>query len=169
MCGATDGDVMKGFVEMDAGDAPKKMPLPVVVVSAGDGKRMNGMTAAWITQVSAEPPMIMVAIRKSRYTWEIMKDTELFGISVLGAGQKKIAEIFGTMSGMDTDKFGEAGVEPVMAGDVPLIPGSISAFVCRKGDVFEEGDHLAVFGDVIKAWAGDDSRPLMWYDWSIKE
>ena len=159
---------MKGFFEISPSDAPKWLPLPVVIVSAGDGKRKNGMSAAWISQVSAEPPIIMVAIRESRYTWEIIKDVEFFGISVLGVGQERLAEFFGTVSGREVDKFSETGIEPSMYGDVPLIPGSPCSFVCRKKDTFTVGDHIALFGEVVKAWEGEDRKPLIWHRWKIE-
>ncbi len=159
---------MENFSEISPGDAIKYLPLPVVIVTARKGESMNGMTAAWISQVSAKPPVIMVAIRLERYTWELMKDTEYFGISVLGEGQEDIAEFFGTVSGWDKDKFKEMEMEPFYSEEgIPLIPGSLAAFVCRKREVVEIGDHLAIFGEAIKGWEGKGDNPLVWYRWNV--
>lgn len=149
-------------------EAVKYLPLPVVIVTARKGERVNGMTAAWISQVSAEPPIVMVAIRSERYTWELMDDTEYFGISILGDGQKDIAEFFGTVSGRDKDKFEETDIEPFYSEEgIPLIPDSIAAFMCKKREVVEIGDHLTVFGEAKKGWKGCKKEPLLWYERGI--
>ena len=149
-------------------EAIKYLTLPVVIVTARKGEKVNGMTAAWISQVSAKPPIIMVAIRSERYTWELMKDTEHFGVSVLKEGQEGIAEFFGTVSGWEKDKFAEMDVEPFYSREgIPLIPDSLAAFVCRKREVVEIGDHLAVFGEAMEGWKGEDGNPLIWYRWKV--
>ena len=158
------------FIGTDPKNALKLMPLPVVIVSARKGEEINGMTAAWISQVSAEPPVIMVAIRSERYTWEMMKDTENFGVSVLGEGQEKIAGLFGSVSGRNRNKFKEGNIEPIVSDDgIALIPGSVAAFVCRKTEVVSIGDHLAVFGEILKSWKGEEKDPLVWYEWKISK
>ncbi len=156
------------FTKIEPGMAVKYLPLPVVIVTAKKGKKINGMTAAWISQVSAEPPIIMVAIRSERYTWELMKDTEYFGISVLREGQEDIARLFGTVSGWEKDKFADIDSQPFLSEEgIPLIWGSLAAFVCRKIEVVEMGDHLAVFGEAVSGWEGGGENPLVWYRWKV--
>ena len=41
------------------------------------------MTAAWLSQVSGRPPMLMAAVSKSHYTAELLKASSRFSVSVL--------------------------------------------------------------------------------------
>jgi len=155
---------MVEYESLEPSKALSRLSHPVVIVTARTDDKMNGMTAAWASQISIEPPIMCVSISPLRYTWELLKEAENFGISVLGEGQERIAEVFGTTSGRNSDKFKVLGMEPFFGyGDVPLIPGSIAAFVCRKKDEVEQGDHFAVFGEVVEAWEGQERPPLRWF------
>ena len=122
------------------------------------------MTAAWVAQTSIDPPIGYVSVSPLRYTWEMMEEAEYFGVSVLADGQERIAEIFGTKSGRDTNKFNTMGIDPFLGAEqIPLIPEALAAFVCKKVHAVEIGDHFAVFGEVIEAWKGPDSKPLKWF------
>jgi flavin reductase (DIM6/NTAB) family NADH-FMN oxidoreductase RutF len=137
---------------------------PVAIVTVNDGRKLNGMTAAWVSQVSISPPILMVSISPKRHTWDMLKGVEHFGICMLSKDQEKESDIFGSKSGRRTDKFKLMGIEPFMAAhDVPLLPGSVAGFVCRKTGQVEQGDHWALFGEVVEAWKGPETVPLNYY------
>jgi len=48
----------------------------VYIVGVKYGSKINGMTAAWVNQVSSQPPMISVAIGKTHYTSELIPDSQ---------------------------------------------------------------------------------------------
>ena len=160
---------MSEFQPLDPKKALSFLSHPVTIITANDGKLKNGMTAAWTTQISIDPPILCTSISPLRYTWKMLENVEYFGVSLLGNGQERVAEVFGTTSGKNTDKFAAMGMDPFMAMEnVPLIPGSPAAFVCRKGDCIEQGDHFAVFGEVVEAWLGLDNEPLNWFKSAYK-
>ncbi len=155
---------MTEFEPMDVNEALSHISHPIVVVTARRGEETNGMTAAWASQISIEPPIMCVSISPERYTWEMLEGAGYFGVSILGQGQERIAEIFGTVSGREGDKFSMLGIDPFNAAEgIPLIPGSLAAFVCKKLDAFKQGDHFAVFGEVVEAWKGGELEPLRWF------
>ena len=152
------------FEPLDPGKALSFLSHPVTIITANDGKLCNGMTAAWATQISIDPPILCVSISPKRYTWEMLTDLEYFGVCQLAEGQEDIGMKFGTKSGRDLDKFEFMGLEPFMgAHDVPLIPGSLAGFVCKKTHQTEQGDHWALFGEVVEAWQGSEAKPLNWH------
>ncbi len=151
------------FEPLDPGKALSFLSHPVTIITANDGKQLNGMTAAWTTQISIDPPILCTSISPLRHTWDMLKDIEYFGVCQLAEGQEKIGMTFGTKSGRDLDKFELMNLEPFMAAhDVPLVPGSLAGFVCRKAHQTEQGDHWALFGEVIEAWQGE-GKPLNWH------
>ena len=155
---------MSGFKQLANRDALTLISHPVSIITARQGEKINGMTAAWVCEVSSEPPMLCVSIHPKRYTWQMLENSEFFGVCMLHAGQEKLAEAFGTASGRKTDKFEMLKIEPFLGkNDIPLIPGSLAAMVCKKIKSVEAGDHFAVFGEVIEAWKGPEARPLKWF------
>ncbi len=155
---------MSEFETIEVSQVLSIISHPVAIITTKKGEKMNGMTAAWVCQISIDPPIMCVSISPLRHTWEMLEKTDYFGVSLLGDGQERIAEVFGTVSGRDTNKFGVLGIEPIIGKeDVPLIPGSLAAFVCKKKDAVEMGDHFAVFGEVVEAWKGRETPPLRWH------
>ena len=64
----------------------------VYVVTTRVGEKINGMTAAWVSQVSLKPLLVMVSIAPPRYTHTLIKESGIFAINVLdprpgGTGQ----------------------------------------------------------------------------------
>jgi flavin reductase (DIM6/NTAB) family NADH-FMN oxidoreductase RutF len=161
---------MSELESLEVSVALSNISHPVAIITTRSGEKINGMTAAWVAQTSIDPPIVYVSISPLRYTWEMVDGSDHFGVSLLGYGQEEIAEIFGTTSGRDRDKFGILGIEPFIAlKDIPLIPSSVVAFVSKKIKCVEIGDHYAVFGEVVEAWKGPDSEPLGWFRSKFKK
>jgi flavin reductase (DIM6/NTAB) family NADH-FMN oxidoreductase RutF len=155
---------MTEFKPLAPGKALSHISHPVAIITVNDGKKMSGMTAAWVTQISISPPVLCVSISPKRHTWDMMENVKFFGVSMMGKGQEKESDFFGSKSGRKTDKFKAMGIGPFMAAHgVPLIPGSVAGFVCRKTHQTEQGDHWALFGEVIEAWKGPDVQPLNFF------
>jgi flavin reductase (DIM6/NTAB) family NADH-FMN oxidoreductase RutF len=54
----------------------------VYVVTTRVGEKVNGMTAAWVSQVSLNPLMVMVSIAPARYSHTLIKEAGIFAINV---------------------------------------------------------------------------------------
>ena len=154
---------MSEFQSLDNKKALSFISHPVAIITTNDGKLKNGMTAAWVTQISIDPPILCVSISPNRHTWDMMANVEYFGVCMLAKGQEEIGMKFGTKSGRDLDKFELMNLQPFMAAhDVPIVPGSLAGFVCKKTHQTEQGDHWALFGEVVEAWQGQ-GKPLNWH------
>jgi flavin reductase (DIM6/NTAB) family NADH-FMN oxidoreductase RutF len=155
---------MTAMKPLAPGKALSHISHPVAIITVNDGKKLNGMTAAWVTQISIDPPILCVSISPKRHTWEMLKGVEFFGVSMLSKDQEGESDFFGSKSGKKVDKFKAMGIEPFMAAhDVPLLTGSVAGFVCRKTHQVEQGDHWALFGEVVEAWKGHDNVPLNFF------
>jgi len=151
------------FQTLAPGKALSFLSHPVTIITANDGKQKSGMTAAWTTQISIDPPILCTSISPKRHTWDMLANAEYFGVCQLTKDQIEASNIFGSKSGRNVDKFELMGLEPFMAAhDVPLVPGSLAGFVCRKTHQTEQGDHWVLFGEVVEAWQGE-GKPLNWH------
>ncbi len=98
--------------ELDVVEAMREIPHPVVIITSGnvDEGIVNAMTAAWVSRVSWNPPLIMVSVSPKRYTWELLNRYREFGVNIISSDLARDAvEVFGSLSGRDYDKFRLSG------------------------------------------------------------
>ncbi|MCC6022365.1 MAG: flavin reductase family protein [Desulfurococcaceae archaeon] len=147
----------------------EEIPHPLVLVLAGDPekpRRRGGMTAAWVSRVSWDPPIIAVSIAPERYTYELIKEFKVFTINSVSKEFRDLAmNVFGVLSGKDVDKFEVAKVRPGKARKVlaPVIPSSPLILECEYVNEFVVGDHVVVLGRVVDVYRGSESLPLAYY------
>ena len=68
---------------MRLGARPLLCPLPCVLASSGEADGRRGFAAAaWTGVVNSEPPMVYVALRPSRHTFGLVRETGAFGLNV---------------------------------------------------------------------------------------
>lgn len=122
----------------------------VYVVTTRLGDVVNGMTAAWVSQVSLKPLMVMVSIAPSRYSHDLIKKSGVFAINVLDRDQADLGKRFGFKSGRQVDKF--AGLEwTAAATGAPILPQAYAYLDLRLRDTFPAGDHTLFVGEVVAA------------------
>jgi len=147
----------------------EETPHPLALVLVGDPEkpgRRGGMTAAWISRVSWDPPMISVSIAPERHTYKLIKEFKVFTINLVPKEFRDLAmNVFGMLSGKDVDKFEIANVRPHKAKKVlaPIIPSSPLILECEYVNEFIVGDHVVVIGKVVDVYKGSDSLPLVYY------
>ena len=61
-------------------------PLPAVMVSCRrQGERPNIITVAWSGTVNTDVPMLYISVRKSRYSYDILRETRAVSYTHLRA------------------------------------------------------------------------------------
>ncbi|PLX49756.1 MAG: hypothetical protein C0613_06140 [Desulfobulbaceae bacterium] len=128
---------------------------PVVLISCRDGDRTNIMTAAWAMPASHTPPMLAVAIGPSRFTHDLIINSNEFVVNVPGADLLDAVWYCGTKHGHELDKFAECNLSAQNGKEVaaPLIGEAIGAIECRLSSHPTAGDHTIMVGEVVAAWA----------------
>ena len=121
----------------------------IYIVTVQVEGRKNGMTAAWISQVSFKPPLIMASIAPARYTHGLIKSAGYFGINTLSEDQIKLAKHFGFQTGRKVDKL--AKIEHFEAGHgSPVLKDALAYIECKLINAFEAGDHTLFIGEAIE-------------------
>lgn len=124
-----------------------------MLVSAGDEKKYNMMTASW--GFSGEmwgSDCMMAVVRPQRYTMEFINNSDYFTLSFYGKN-KDIHKICGSKSGRDTDKAALTGLEPVFDGGTVYFKQARLVIVCKKQYVQQMSEECFV-----------DKEPLRWYN-----
>ncbi|MEJ2537651.1 MAG: flavin reductase family protein [Calditrichia bacterium] len=68
---------------------------PVTLISCSDGKKENIATMAWVSAVSSDPPLLMVAVSPKRFSHDLILSSGEFAILVLSNLQKELATVAG--------------------------------------------------------------------------
>ncbi len=137
----------------------------VAIVGVAVGDVVNAMAAEWATPVSIEPRLLGVYVGDTRYTGELMEQTEVFGISLLSEEQAQLAHLLGSWSGRELNKAAEvgSGFEWGAVEHVPLIRGAQAQYECRVHSRTVLGDHILVVGAPRAARINDQAAPLLYH------
>ncbi len=140
------------------------IPQGVFVVTSKADNKINGMTAAWVSQVSFRPRLLAVSIAPQRYTYKLIKKSGIFCLNVLGQGQEALAKHFGFKSGRDVDKFKGIGIFSAFNGS-PVLKDAVAYFECRVVATCETGDHVLFIGELIDHRLLKEDVPPLIFKW----
>jgi flavin reductase (DIM6/NTAB) family NADH-FMN oxidoreductase RutF len=133
----------------------------VSLVTFGAGEERNGLTATSVSSLSIEPPTLLVAVNRAASGYSILKASQVFGISVLGAHQQEFAERFsGRIKGASRYNQGRWLTLP---SGVSLLADSVAAFECEIEDIIERHSHAIVIGRVRRLVAAGGASALVYW------
>lgn len=104
-----------------------------MLITAGDEKKHNTMTASWGgVGIMWGKQVVTAYIRPQRYTKEFVDAEGLFTLSFYSEKYRNALNICGSKSGRDCDKEKEAGLTPMYVGGTTAFEEADMVFVCRK-------------------------------------
>jgi flavin reductase (DIM6/NTAB) family NADH-FMN oxidoreductase RutF len=128
-------------------------PLPVVLVSCGgtQGWKPNLITIAWTGSVCSDPPMLSIAVRPERYSYEIIQKTREFVVNVPSRRQAKATDWCGMVSGRNVDKFAGTKLTPATALKVrcPIVLEYPLNIECLVRESLKLGSHTMFVAEVV--------------------
>lgn len=122
-------------------DFVEGLDYPVFVVTAYDGRERAGCLVGFATQVSIDPPRLLVCLSEANRTLRVARGAELLAVHVLGAEDHAVAELFGGETGDEVDKFDRARWHDGPGG-VPVLDDLPRFLVGRVLERVPFGDHV---------------------------
>ncbi len=132
---------------------------PMVVVTAAAGEERDGCLVGFTTQASIDPPRLLVCLSDKNRTYRIAVRSEYLAVHYLAEDNGDLAELFGSETGDEVDKFDRCSWRPGPEG-VPLVEGTNGWAVVRVVTRHVMGDHVGFLGDVDDA-GHSDIRPQL--------
>ena len=133
------------------------------VVTSKKGDKLNGQIANTVFQITSEPPTVAVSINKKNLTWEYIKETGVFAVSIIcqDAPLSFIGN-FGFKSGRDTDKLAGINYKSGQTGAPIVLDNTNSYLEARVTGNLDVGTHTIFVGEIID---GDvlNEKPGMTY------
>jgi flavin reductase (DIM6/NTAB) family NADH-FMN oxidoreductase RutF len=135
-----------------------QVPQAVTVVTTKNGDdSAHGTTVSAICSLSADPPLLLVALDRSSDLLKQLRKTRRFGVNLLAADQQEV--------GLTCAKKGDAKLKAVSwddEGGLPRIKDAAAWLECDVQKLLPGGDHMIVVGLVL-ACEASDSEPLVYH------
>lgn len=125
------------------------LDYPLYVVTAARGDERSGCLVGFTSQVSIDPPRMLVCISDKNHTHPVAREAELLAVHLLSPEQQHLAELFGEETGDDTDKFAHCSWHPGPGG-VPVLDDCARHMVGRVLQRIPFGDHLGLLLEPVE-------------------
>jgi flavin reductase (DIM6/NTAB) family NADH-FMN oxidoreductase RutF len=142
---------MRKVVADSVGKFGQHYPKVPVIVTASARGRDDAMTAAWHSSISFEPPLYGVAIAPKRFTYQLIRESQEFGINFIPFQKASLAAAIGGISGQEMDKFEKFNIkkEKAVRTRAPILKDAYAAYECQLIDSKPYGDHIWIVGEVV--------------------
>jgi flavin reductase (DIM6/NTAB) family NADH-FMN oxidoreductase RutF len=142
--------------------AMTRLSYGIYALTTTKGEEKHGMIASWVSQVSHEPPLVMVAIRKNRRIHPIVKETGSFALHVIDKDDKQLIGRFKLPS--PAQRF--EGSDCIVAETgCPIFKDKLAYMDCRLMETFDTGDHTLFIGEVMAADVAQEGTPMTCWDY----
>ena len=139
-----------------------RMIYGIYVLTSHHEEIINGMIASWVTQVSYEPPLILVAVYPNRYSHQLIEKSKCFALHIVA---RTHSELLTSMKGPTAaDKFQRLDWKPGKTG-CPILGDSLAWLECKVVDQYQPGNHTLFVGQVVDAQARSTASPLCTLDY----
>ncbi|NLB87990.1 MAG: flavin reductase family protein [Syntrophomonadaceae bacterium] len=159
-----------------ASEMLQQLPKGAFLTVKDDKDRINTMTIGWGSiGYMWQKPIIMVAVRYSRYTYDLIENAPDFTVSFPYTNEmKKELAVAGTKSGRDIDKFKELSLtlQDSLETQSPAIAGCNLIFECKmifkqpmeakfldeeiKRKHYSNNDyHVLYFGEIVACYSNE--------------
>lgn len=129
-------------------NALERMTYGIYVLTTFYKDEINGMIASWVSQVSYDPPLIMVAVHPNRYSHHLIYQSHFFAMHVLDRNQTDLLERF---KGPDpVGKFKSIKWSKGKTGS-PILEDCVAYFECEVKESYSPGNHTVFIGEVKNA------------------
>jgi flavin reductase len=137
----------------------REVPSPVGVVTVVVEGDAAGLTVDSLVSLSADPPLVGIALGRNAALHELLREAGAFAISILASEQEHLAQHFARgvppiahWTGIETTA-GELGA--------PLIEGALGWVECRIAFEREVGDHTLFVGEAVSVRRGPGREALV--------
>ncbi|HZE06419.1 MAG TPA: flavin reductase family protein [Solirubrobacteraceae bacterium] len=128
----------------------------MLVVTTVSGGERAGCLVGFATQCSIDPPRFLVCLSDKNHTTRIAAEADALAVHFLPQNADALAELFGSTTGDDTDKFDRCRWHPGPDG-LPLLDACGRWFTGRILDRRPLGDHIGYLLEPFAAEKAGDA------------
>ena len=134
-------------------------PSPKVLVSCrGLNGEENALAVAYCGNCSYDPPMLMVGIVPSRYSYKMIKESGCFVVNIVEKDYEEVFNYLGSVSKKDEDKLEKMNVKRSygVVVNAPILTDCPVNIECTIVDSIVTGSHEMFIGKVEYVHANEE-------------
>jgi flavin reductase (DIM6/NTAB) family NADH-FMN oxidoreductase RutF len=147
-------------------DALRLLTSGLYVLTTCVEDTLHGATVVWVTQVSSDPLLVLVALRRNSHLAQAVRQAHRFALNILAADQGTLAERFFTHLTEPADSTTLQGFayRPT-ASHCPLLTDALAWLECRlASELTSPGDHAIFLGEVTGTGVRRQGQPMVLRD-----
>jgi flavin reductase (DIM6/NTAB) family NADH-FMN oxidoreductase RutF len=145
----------------------RRVPSPVVVVTAAGNDDARGITIGSFTSVALDPPLVSFNVARDSQMYPLMETCSRFAVNVLGEGQAHLAERFAEPDLSGVEQF-EGVPHTRDAHGTPMLDGVSARLHCVPHDAVPAGDKTLYMGLVVQVDEQPDRGAVLYYKSSYR-
>ena len=126
-----------------------------IITTIDEAGTPRGFTANSFTSVSLDPPLLLVCLAKSAFSYSVFASAQQFAVNILAEHQREASRIFASKI---PDRFARVDWRQGSNGS-PILSDSAAWFECCMHDTVDAGDHIILIGRVM-AFEHSTASPL---------
>lgn len=126
------------------------IPYGLYVVGSTSGGVASAMVANWLTQVSFNPPCVLLAVEADSRMRACIAGSGVFSVNILPAGARETAKAFLKAPEAAGETIGGRPFTPGKHG-APFLTEAAASFECRVVQTMDVPDHVLFVGEVVDA------------------
>ena len=131
------------------------------LLTTGTIEKPYGMIVSWTTQISYEPPLIMVAVRVNRHLHDLIPRFGCFALNVIPLEEDDLLNRF--KKAPPEARF--KGLETFSgASGAPLVRSALAYLDCELKETYRPGDHSLFIGQILEGRSLHQGRPFTTID-----
>jgi flavin reductase (DIM6/NTAB) family NADH-FMN oxidoreductase RutF len=120
----------------------RELDYPMFIVTARAGDERAGCLVGFATQCSIDPLRFLVCLSDKNQTFRVAQHAELLAVHLVPEGADALADLFGSQTGDEVDKFSRCSWTPGPGG-TPILDDCGNWFAGRILNRIDAGDHWA--------------------------
>ncbi len=127
-----------------------ELDYPMFIVTVAAGGERAGCLIGFATQCSINPPRFLVRLSDKNRTFRVARHAEVLVVHLVPSHADELAQLFGSVTGDDVDKFARCAWSPGPGG-TPVLDECRNWFAGRILDRVAAGDHWAFLLEPFEA------------------
>jgi flavin reductase (DIM6/NTAB) family NADH-FMN oxidoreductase RutF len=130
-------------------------PMPVVIVGTVTDGTPNFMTAAWVTKLNSEPPLLGISLGRKQHTAKGIEQTQEFSLSYPSVDQAVLTDYLGLVHGYEEDKAARVEIFRGALASAPMVRECPVTLECRLVQKVELPKDFFFIGEVVNVYASE--------------
>jgi flavin reductase (DIM6/NTAB) family NADH-FMN oxidoreductase RutF len=148
--------------------ALRKITYGFYIVTSKHEDDVAASTMCWVSQVSFEPPMVMVSVKNNSKLQEVIQKSKKFAVNIVGKAGKPMLRPFMKETNEENGKINDYKYQEGQSG-IPVFKDLPALFECEVREVSNPGDHTVFIGEVIHTDVQNEmAEPLITWETDLR-